>query len=86
VLGCRDDAPRDGSSIARPRAEPAMIVATIAAIAILVLVSVALSILQFRRATPLVFCCVRCGIEFRRAPHRDFARACPGCGAHDWAV
>ncbi|HEU4726336.1 MAG TPA: hypothetical protein VFT22_00535 [Kofleriaceae bacterium] len=63
-----------------------MIVATGAVIAGIVVLSIALSIVQYRRMTPLVFRCARCGVEFRRAPYRAFPRACPGCGARDWAL
>ena len=63
-----------------------MIAATLACIAGILALSIAMSIIQFRRVTPLVFRCVRCGAEFRRAPHRAFPRACPRCGARDWAV
>jgi len=63
-----------------------MIAATIACIAGILVLSIAMSIVQFRRTTPLVFRCVRCGAEFQQAPHRDFPRACRRCGARDWAV
>lgn len=37
------------------------------------------------RTPPNVYGCRRCGIAFRRQPYKRFPRACPSCGAHDWA-
>jgi hypothetical protein len=60
-------------------------VVTLAFVAIVILGMAALTAIQFRRITPLVFRCQRCGHEFRQPPHRDFPHACPRCGARDWA-
>jgi Zn finger protein HypA/HybF involved in hydrogenase expression len=60
-------------------------VVALAFVAIVVLAMIGMTAVQFRRVTPLVFRCQRCGHEFRQPPHRDFARACPRCGADDWA-
>ena len=61
-----------------------MVVAAIAIIGGIVLVSVGLALVEFRKITPLSFRCRRCDTEFRRPPQRDYPRRCPGCGADDW--
>jgi len=61
-------------------------VVTIAFIAIVVLVSIAMSIVQFQTLTPLVFRCRKCGGAFCQPPYRRFPRVCPRCHAQDWAV
>jgi hypothetical protein len=38
----------------------------------------------FRRLTPFLFRCRRCGRAFRGAAQRGFPSACPHCGAPDW--
>jgi hypothetical protein len=63
-----------------------VIAVTVTVVAIIVLVSVGLSIVEFRRFTPLVFRCRRCGIDFLQAPYLEFPRACPRCHARDWAA
>jgi len=63
-----------------------VLLVTIAFIAIVTLASIAMTIVQFRKITPLAFRCTKCGNEFRQAPHRDYPRACPRCHARDWAV
>jgi rRNA maturation endonuclease Nob1 len=40
--------------------------------------------MAFRRMTPLIFRCGRCGRDFERAAHRRFPAVCPRCGARDW--
>jgi predicted Zn-ribbon and HTH transcriptional regulator len=61
-----------------------MVWATIGAVAVIALISVALAIVEFRKLVPLVFRCERCGHQFRRAPFLELAAACPRCGASDW--
>jgi hypothetical protein len=39
---------------------------------------------SFRKLTPLVFRCRRCGRYFFRAAHRAFPARCARCGAADW--
>ena len=58
---------------------------TLAFIAIVVLGMIGMTMVEFRKITPLVFQCRRCGKEFQQPPHRDFPRACPSCDAVDWA-
>lgn len=41
-------------------------------------------LMTFRRMTPLVFHCRRCGRDFLRPATRRFPRACRRCGARDW--
>jgi Zn finger protein HypA/HybF involved in hydrogenase expression len=54
--------------------------------AFIIIVSIVLTLAEHRRrTTPLAFRCVQCGAEFRRSPHRHYPRACPRCGARDWA-
>ncbi len=62
-----------------------MVAGTIVVVASIALLSVALSIVEFRRRIPLAFTCQRCGYEFRQASHRDYPPACPRCHARDWA-
>jgi hypothetical protein len=38
----------------------------------------------FRRLTPLVFHCRRCGRDFHVRPYRRFPASCPRCQASDW--
>jgi hypothetical protein len=40
----------------------------------------------FRHWPRQLYRCTRCGKEFRRRAHQRFPRACPACGAADWAV
>lgn len=61
-------------------------IVTIAFIAIITLASIAMTIVQFRRITPLAFLCQKCGHEFHQAPHRDYPRKCPRCHARDWSM
>jgi len=61
-----------------------VIAAAILIVAAIVLVSVGLTVVEFRKMTPLVFECLRCGHEFRQAPHLDFPSECPSCHAPDW--
>jgi Zn finger protein HypA/HybF involved in hydrogenase expression len=58
----------------------------IASVAGIFVLSMALSIVQFRTATPLAFRCMRCEREFQRPPHKRYPRTCPHCGARDWAT
>ncbi len=58
---------------------------TIIIIAVLSGVSVILTGIEFRRITPSVFRCSRCGHQFERPAHRDYPTACPSCKAPDWA-
>lgn len=61
----------------------------LAVIAVLLLpvgVAAFVGFMAFRRMTPLVYRCRRCGHEFHRAAHRAFPRACPGCRARDWSA
>jgi predicted Zn-ribbon and HTH transcriptional regulator len=61
-----------------------VIVAAILIVAAIVLMSVGLTVVEFRKMTPLVFECLRCGHEFRQPPHLDFPTECPSCHAPDW--
>jgi len=61
-------------------------VLVVAVVAVLVLLSMGLTIVEFRKLTPLAFRCHRCGAEFRQPAHREFPRACPRCRAEDWAT
>ena len=63
-----------------------MILATIAIVAVIGLVSVALTIVEFRKMKPLLFRCERCKATFRQPPHEDFPGHCPVCHATDWNV
>jgi hypothetical protein len=54
-------------------------------IAVLMLLSVGLTIVEARRTTPLAFHCTRCGADFMHPPHHDFPRECPRCHDRDWA-
>jgi hypothetical protein len=58
----------------------------IAVVAGIVLLSIGLAIVEFRRFTGLAFRCARCGHEFQQPPHHDYPRECPRCHAADWAV
>ncbi|HET9623119.1 MAG TPA: hypothetical protein VFP84_17220 [Kofleriaceae bacterium] len=62
-----------------------VLVVTLGFVAIVVLATIAMTRVQFRKITPLVFRCRRCAGEFRQPPHKDFPRACPRCGAADWS-
>lgn len=57
----------------------------VALLAIPIAVSIFFGAMSFRRITPLAYRCTRCGAEFRRAPHRRYAPACPRCHARDWS-
>jgi len=50
-------------------------------VALIVAFSIGMSIIQFRKVTPLLFTCTKCGRSFQQAPHRDVPRRCPLCGA-----
>lgn len=54
-------------------------------IALITLVMIGMTMVEFRKITPLVFQCRRCGKQFHQPPHRDFPRVCPRCGAGDWS-
>jgi predicted Zn-ribbon and HTH transcriptional regulator len=58
--------------------------AAILIVAAILLMSVGFTVVEFRKMTPLVFECLRCGHEFRQAPHLDFPSECPSCHAPDW--
>lgn len=60
-------------------------VVTLAFIAIVVAAMVGMTLVEFRKITPLLFQCRRCGHQFHQPPHRDFPRACPRCAAADWS-
>ena len=60
-------------------------IVTVAFIALVVGMMIVLTRIEFRKITPLVFQCRRCGEEFRQPPDRDYPRACARCGATDWA-
>jgi rubrerythrin len=60
-------------------------VVTLVFIAIVVVAMIGMTAVEFRKITPLLFQCQRCGHAFHQPPHRDFPRACPQCGAADWA-
>jgi Zn finger protein HypA/HybF involved in hydrogenase expression len=62
------------------------VIGVIAVVVVLVLLSIGFTIVEFRKRTPLAFRCQRCGTEFRQPAHREFPRACPRCGADDWAT
>ena len=62
-----------------------MIVAVYIVVAI-VLVSIGLAIVEYRKIEPLVFECRRCGAEFVQPPHHAYPRACPACRTANWAV
>ncbi|HEY0253426.1 MAG TPA: hypothetical protein VGC41_17955 [Kofleriaceae bacterium] len=47
--------------------------------------SMALTVVEFRKIKPLVFACRRCGVTFRRAAHHDYPARCPACEASNWA-
>ena len=51
----------------------------------IVLVSIGLTAVEFRRVPRHVFICRRCDAVFLRAAHREFPRECPRCSALDWA-
>jgi len=57
-----------------------------AVVASILLLSMGLSLVEWRRVTPLAFRCVRCGEEFRQPPHHDYPRECPRCHARDWSL
>ncbi|HET9990075.1 MAG TPA: hypothetical protein VFQ65_16205 [Kofleriaceae bacterium] len=61
-----------------------MVWAAIAIVAAIAAMSVGLAIVEFRKLVPLVFRCLHCGHEFRRAAHLPLAKACPKCGATEW--
>jgi DNA polymerase II large subunit len=63
-----------------------LVAVTAAIVAAIVLVSVGLSIAQFRKITPLAFRCLRCGAVFHQPPHLPSPGSCPRCGATDWAT
>jgi len=64
-----------------------VLLGTLVIIAAIGLLSVGLAIVEYRRRfAKLWFHCQRCDHDFSRAPHLDFARACPRCGATDWAT
>jgi hypothetical protein len=63
-----------------------VIAATIVIIMMIGLMSVALTIVEFRKMKSLVFRCQRCQAEFRQPPHQDFPSRCPACHATDWNV
>jgi Zn finger protein HypA/HybF involved in hydrogenase expression len=61
------------------------VLAVCAVVAGVLLLSIGLAIVEYRRITPLAFRCTRCGNRFQQAPHRDFPRECPACRSHEWA-
>lgn len=52
--------------------------------AVAVAIAAFFGMMTFRRMTPLVFRCRRCGRTFERRAHRRFPDACALCGARDW--
>ncbi len=58
-----------------------LLVVTAGFVGLIVAMSIGLAIVQFRKVTPLVFTCTKCGQSFQQPPHRDAPRRCPRCGA-----
>ncbi len=48
------------------------------------LMAVLFGIFAIRGVRPMVYCCLRCGSQFRRPGRRGYPDACPRCGAADW--
>ena len=58
-----------------------LLLVTAGFVVLIVAMSVGLAIVQFRKVTPLVFACTKCGATFHQAPHRDTPKRCPTCKA-----
>ncbi len=58
-----------------------LLLVTAGFVGLIVAMSVGLAVVQFRKLTPLVFACTKCGRWFEQAAHRDTPRRCPHCGA-----
>ncbi len=50
------------------------------------LLALVFGLFAFKGVRPMVYRCLRCGHNFRRASHHGFPDACPRCGAGDWNV
>jgi rubrerythrin len=61
-----------------------MIAFAAAAVAVIVLISVGLTVVEFRKIKPLLYHCRRCGHDFKRPAHEEFPATCPKCAACDW--
>jgi hypothetical protein len=62
-----------------------VLVAWVVIVVSIVSLSIGLTIVEFRKLTPLGFRCGRCGLRFTQPPHHDYPQRCPRCHAGDWA-
>ncbi|MBA3460493.1 MAG: hypothetical protein H0T46_11060 [Deltaproteobacteria bacterium] len=63
-----------------------LVIVTAAIVTVILVISVGLSIVEFRKITPLAFRCTKCGVQWNQPPHLSSPPECRRCGATDWAL